>query len=72
MEMFLPVVILFIFILAILGIIAGVSIGATNYLSAVVGTKSASYRAVTIIASLGILFSSLMSNAMMEMLVFEK
>lgn len=66
MEMFLPVVILFIFILAILGIIAGVSNDATNFLSAAVGTKSASYRIVTIIASLGILFGSLMSNGMME------
>ncbi len=66
METFLPVVIAFIFVLAILGIVAGVSNDATNFMSAAVGTKSANYRAVTIIASLGIIFGSLMSNGMME------
>ena len=66
METFLPIVIAFIFVLAVLGIVAGVSNDATNFMSAAVGTKSASYRAVTIIASLGIIFGSLMSNGMME------
>ena len=66
METFLPIVIIFIFVLAILGIIAGVSNDATNFMSAAVGTKSASYRAVTIIAALGIIIGSLMSNGMME------
>lgn len=66
METFLPVVIAFIFVLAILGIVAGVSNDATNFMSAAVGTKSASYRAVTIIAALGIITGSLMSNGMME------
>lgn len=66
METFLPVVIIFIFVLAILGIVAGVSNDATNFMSAAVGTKSASYRAVTIIASFGIIVGSLMSNGMME------
>ena len=66
METFLPIVIVFIFVLAVLGIVAGVSNDATNFMSAAVGTKSASYRAVTIIASFGIIFGSLMSNGMME------
>lgn len=66
METFLPVVIAFIFVLAILGIVAGVSNDATNFMSAAVGTKSASYRAVTIIAALGIVIGSFMSNGMME------
>ena len=66
METFLPVVIAFIFVLAILGIVAGVSNDATNFMSAAVGTKSASYRMVTIIAALGIIIGSLMSNGMME------
>ena len=66
METFLPVVIAFIFVLAILGVVAGVSNDATNFMSAAVGTKSASYRSVTIIASFGIIFGSLMSNGMME------
>lgn len=66
METFLPIVIAFIFILAVLGIVAGVSNDATNFMSAAVGTKSASYRAVTIIAAFGIIIGSLMSNGMME------
>ncbi len=66
METFLPVVIAFIFVLAILGIVAGVSNDATNFMSAAVGTKSASYRSVTIIAAFGIIIGSMMSNGMME------
>ncbi len=66
METFLPVVITFIFVLAIMGIVAGVSNDATNFMSAAVGTKSAAYRTVTIIAAIGIVCGSLMSNGMME------
>ena len=66
METFLPIVIIFIFVLAVLGIVAGVSNDATNFMSAAVGTKSASYKTVTIIAAFGILLGSLMSNGMME------
>lgn len=66
METFLPIVIAFIFILAIMGIVAGVSNDATNFMSAAVGTKSATYRTVTIVAALGIIVGSLMSNGMME------
>lgn len=66
METFLPVVIAFIFVLAIMGIVAGVSNDATNFMSAAVGTKSASYRSVTIIAAFGIIIGSMMSNGMME------
>ena len=66
METFLPIVIAFIFILAVMGVVAGVSNDATNFMSAAVGTKSATYRTVTIIAALGIVIGSLMSNGMME------
>lgn len=66
METFLPVVIAFIFVLAIMGIVAGVSNDATNFMSAAVGTRSASYRIVTIVAALGIVVGSMMSNGMME------
>lgn len=66
METFLPIVVVFIFVLAVMGIIAGVSNDATNFMSAAVGTNSASYRVVTIIASFGVIFGSLMSNGMME------
>lgn len=66
METFLPIVIAFIFILAVMGIVAGVSNDATNFMSAAVGTKSATYRTVTIIAAFGIVIGSLMSNGMME------
>ena len=49
-----------------MGLCAGVSNDASNFMSAAVGTGSASYRVVTIIASAGIIFGSLMSNGMME------
>ncbi|MGN0034068.1 MAG: inorganic phosphate transporter [Candidatus Limimorpha sp.] len=66
METLLPVIVGIVILLAIMGLCAGVSNDASNFMSAAVGTGSASYRVVTIIASVGIIFGSLMSNGMME------
>ncbi|MBS7357362.1 MAG: inorganic phosphate transporter [Bacteroidales bacterium] len=66
METLLPVIVGIVILLAIMGLCAGVSNDASNFMSAAVGTGSASYRVVTIIASAGIIFGSLMSNGMME------
>lgn len=62
----LPIILGIVILLAIMGLCAGVSNDACNFMSAAVGTKSASYRAVTIIASVGILSGAAISNGMME------
>jgi len=50
----LPIILGIVILLAIMGLCAGVSNDACNFMSAAVGTKSASYRAVTIIASVSV------------------
>lgn len=62
----LPIILGVVILLAIMGLCAGVSNDACNFMSSAVGTKSASYRVVTIIASAGILAGAAISNGMME------
>lgn len=66
MATLLPIILCVVILLAIMGLCAGVSNDACNFMSSAVGTKSASYRAVTIIASAGILAGAAISNGMME------
>ncbi|MBO7168868.1 MAG: inorganic phosphate transporter, partial [Rikenellaceae bacterium] len=53
-------------ILAILGIIVGVSNDAVNFLNSAIGSKVASYRKILIVASVGILIGVITSSGMME------
>jgi phosphate/sulfate permease len=53
-------------ILAISDLVVGVSNDAVNFLNSAVGSKSAPYWAIMIIASLGVLFGSTFSSGMME------
>lgn len=66
MELILPIIIGVVILLAIMGLYAGVSNDACNFMLSAVGTKSASYRTVTIIASVGIMVGAMTSNGMME------
>lgn len=66
MEFLLPLILVFVIVLAILGLCAGVSNDACNFMSSAVGTKSASYRTVTIIAAIGVISGATTSNGMME------
>ncbi|MCQ2316382.1 MAG: inorganic phosphate transporter [Bacteroidales bacterium] len=66
MATMLPIILGIVILLAVMGLCAGVSNDACNFMSSAVGTKSASYRVVTIIASAGILAGAAMSNGMME------
>ena len=53
-------------ILAILGIIVGVSNDAVNFLNSAIGSKVASYRKILLVASVGILIGVITSSGMME------
>ena len=66
MTIMLPVILVAVILLAIMGLCAGVSNDACNFMSSAVGTRSASYRTVTIIASAGILAGAAIGNGMME------
>lgn len=66
MATMLPIILGIVILLAVMGLCAGVSNDACNFMSSAVGTKSASYRVVTIIASAGILAGAAISNGMME------
>ena len=53
-------------ILAILGIVVGVSNDAVNFLNSALGSKVASFRKILIVASIGILVGVITSSGMME------
>ncbi|MBP3426447.1 MAG: inorganic phosphate transporter [Rikenellaceae bacterium] len=53
-------------ILAILGIVVGVSNDAVNFLNSAIGSKVASFRKILIVASIGILVGVITSSGMME------
>ncbi|MBQ8863974.1 MAG: inorganic phosphate transporter [Rikenellaceae bacterium] len=53
-------------ILAVLGIVVGVSNDAVNFLNSAIGSKVASFRNILIVASVGILVGVITSSGMME------
>ena len=58
--------ILFLFMLAVVDLIVGVSNDAVNFLNSAIGAKVARFRTVLIIASLGVFVGATMSNGMMD------
>jgi len=66
MELIYTIVLIFIGLLALLGLYVGVSNDAVNFLNSAIGAKAAKFRTILIIASIGVLVGALMSNGMME------
>jgi Phosphate/sulphate permeases len=66
METLFLVVVIFLLILSIVDLNAGVSNDAVNFLNSAVGTKAASMRIIFVVASLGVFFGATTSNGMME------
>ncbi len=66
METFYLGIIIFLFLLAIVDLIVGVSNDAVNFLSSAVGSKVASYRTIMSIAALGVFLGATFSNGMMD------
>ncbi len=66
METLFIFIIVVLFLLAISDLIVGVSNDAVNFLVSAIGSKSAPFWAIMIIASLGIIFGATFSSGMME------
>lgn len=59
-------IVAFLFLLAIFDLVVGVSNDAVNFLSSAVGSKSASFRVILLVASVGIFLGASTSNGMMD------
>jgi phosphate/sulfate permease len=66
MDAFYFVIIIFILILAVFDLFAGVSNDAANFLNSAIGSKAASFKTVLIITSIGVFVGAVLSNGMME------
>ena len=66
MDYIFPIILTFLFILAIFDLIVGVSNDAGNFLNAAIGSKAAPMRVILIVAILGILAGTTFSSGMME------
>lgn len=58
--------IIFLFFLAVFDLSVGVSNDAVNFLTSAVGSKAASFKAIIIVAAIGIFIGASMSNGMMD------
>lgn len=66
METIYTVIIVILTVLAILGLVVGVSNDAVNFLNSAIGSKAAPRYVILLIASVGILLGTITSNGMME------
>ncbi len=66
METVYLVVVIFLLVLAVMGLSAGVSNDAVNFLSSAVGTRAASTKWIIIVAAAGILCGASINNGMMD------
>lgn len=66
MEILFLCVVIFLFLLAIFDLSVGVSNDAVNFLNSAIGSKTASFKRVLIVASVGVFIGAAMSNGMMD------
>ncbi len=66
METIYTVIVVILLVLAILGLVVGVSNDAVNFLNSAIGSKAASRKVIFTIASVGILLGTMTSSGMME------
>lgn len=59
-------IIVFLFLLAVFDLSAGVSNDAVNFLSSAIGSRAASFKRIIIVAAIGVLVGTAMSNGMMD------
>lgn len=59
-------IVIFLFLLATIDLSVGVSNDAVNFLNSAIGSKTAKFKTVIIVASIGIFLGAVMSNGMME------
>ena len=66
MATFFLILVVILFILAISDLVVGVSNDAVNFLNAAVGSRAASFKAIMLVAALGVLVGATFSSGMME------
>ncbi|MDE5632739.1 MAG: inorganic phosphate transporter, partial [Muribaculaceae bacterium] len=66
MEYVFLCVVVFLFLLAIFDLSVGVSNDAVNFLNSAIGSKTASFKRIVIVASIGVFIGAAMSNGMMD------
>lgn len=66
MDIFFLCLVAFLFLLAIFNLSVGVSNDAVNFLNSAIGSRSATFKQIIIIASIGVFIGAAMSNGMME------
>lgn len=59
-------IIIFLFLLAVFDLTAGVSNDAVNFLSSAIGSRAASFKRIIIVAAIGVFVGTAMSNGMMD------
>lgn len=59
-------ILIFLFILAIIDLMVGVSNDAVNFLNSAIGAKAASFKTIMLVAAVGIFIGATMSNGMMD------
>lgn len=59
-------IIVFLFFLAVMDLVVGVSNDAVNFLNSAVGAKTAKFKTIIIIATAGVFLGAIMSNGMMD------
>ena len=59
-------IVIFLFLLAIFDLSVGVSNDAVNFLTSAVGSKAAPFKAIIIIAAIGVFIGASLSNGMMD------
>ena len=59
-------IIIFLFFLAVMDLVVGVSNDAVNFLNSAVGAKTAKFKTIIIIATAGVFLGAIMSNGMMD------
>ncbi len=66
METFYLFLVIFLFVLAVVDLSVGVSNDAVNFLNSAIGSKAASFKAIIVIAAVGIFIGASFSNGMMD------
>ena len=66
MELAYLSIVVFLFVLAIVDLVVGVSNDAVNFLSSAVGAKAASLKVILFIAAVGVFMGAAFSNGMMD------
>lgn len=66
METIFLSIVIFLFVLAIFDLMVGVSNDAVNFLNSAVGAKAAPFKAIILIAAIGVFTGAALSNGMME------